>query len=207
MIGDRGVWVSGTGTASGPRDECVLAVAAEVRRPAPADAMAACADALAAMRTAILGQGLAASALTTSGVELGPVYDDYPTVAGFQARVELTARTRDLEAVGRLLGVAVAAGADAARVSHVTFRHADPVALLAAARAAAWADALARATQLARLAGRELGEVLAIEEATGQQPRPEMARLAMDAAAAGGLPLDPGEGGVAVSLAVRWSLL
>lgn len=207
MARDRGVWVTGTGRAAGPQDECVLTVAAEVRRPTAADALAACAEALAAMREALLGQGVQAASLATSGVDLSPLYAEYPTVAGFQAAVQLTARTGAVEAVGQLLTAAVSAGGDAARVNQVAFGHSDPAALMAAARDAAWADARARATQLARLAGRELGEVVAIEESGGHLPRPVMAKLAMDAESAAGLPIDSGESVVVVGLTVGWSLL
>jgi uncharacterized protein YggE len=93
-------------------------------------------------------------------------------------------------------------------VHDVTFRHGDPTGLVVRAREAAWADALDRARQLATLAGRELGEVLAIDETVGR-PRPpgpmRMAAMAeSDAGAA--MSLDAGEGSVVVSLTVGWSL-
>lgn len=203
---ERGIWVSGTGAASGPRDECVVTIGAEVRRPAAAAALAAAGDSLEGMRRVLLEAGVAEGALSTSGVSLSPVYAEYPTVAGFQAAVQLAATTRDIAAVGRLLGEVVAAGGDAARVHDVAFRHADPTALQARARAAAWADARDRATQLAELAGRSLGEVLAVDESTGgHRPPGPMRMAAMESTAA--VALDSGEGSVAVTLRVGWSLL
>jgi uncharacterized protein len=91
----------------------------------------------------------------------------------------------------------------------VTYRHSDTSALASAAREAAWADALARATQLAELSGRSLGDVISIDEAGGGTPRLLGAqRMAMDAAVAGEAAptLDAGEAYVTIALAVRWSL-
>ncbi len=206
---DKGIWVTGSGTAVGARDECVITVGSEVRRPSAAGALASSAEALEQMRAVLLGSGVAESQLSSSAVSLTPVYDEYPTVAGFQAAVQLTATTRDIEAAGDLLTAVVEAGGDAARVHGVAFRHSDASGLMGRARDAAWADALARARQLAALAGRELGEVLSIDE-TAASPRPPgpmrmAARAASDAA--GTMSLDAGEGSVVVSLTVGWSLL
>ncbi len=142
-------------------------------------------------------------------MSLNPVYDEYPTVAGFSASVQLTATTADLAKVGELLSAVVTAGGDAARLHDVTYRHSDTSALASAAREAAWADALARATQLAELSGRALGDVISIDEAGGGTPRPLGAqRMAMDVAVAreAAPTLDAGEAYVTIALAVRWSL-
>jgi uncharacterized protein len=205
---DKGIWVTGSGTALGARDECVITVGSEVRRPSAAAALAESAESLAQMRAVLLGSGVAESALTTSAVSLNPVYDQFPTVAGFQAAVQLTATTRDIGTAGALLTAVVAAGGDAARVHDVSFRHSDASGLMSRARDAAWADALARATQLAGLAGRELGDVLAIDETVGRPRPPGPMRMAAMAQsdAAGAMSLDAGEGSIVVSLTVGWSL-
>ena len=205
---DRGLWVTGSGTASGPRDECTITVGSDVRRPTAAAALAGSAEVVERMRRAFVDAGVPESSLSTSGVSLNPVYDDYPTVAGFVAAVQLTGRTRDIGAVGGLLTTLVTAGGDAARVHGVSFAHSDPSALRARARSAAWADAAERAAQLAVLAGRELGEVVAVDETAGQASPPGPMRMAAmaEAAPGGGMPVDAGEGSVVVRLTVGWSL-
>lgn len=207
---DKGIWVSGSGSASGPRDECVITVGSEVRRPTAAEALAASGEALERMRDVLLGAGIPATALSTSAVSLNPVYADYPTVAGFQAAVQVSAHTTEIETAGELLAALVVAGGDAARVHEVAFRHADATGLLARAREAAWADALARATQLAELAGRQLGDVIAIDETAGRSRPPGPLRMAAapmaDGAGGAKVSLDAGDGAVVVSLDVGWSL-
>jgi uncharacterized protein YggE len=184
-------------------------VAAEVRRATADAALAGSAEALDRMRAVLLGAGIDETDLATSAVSLTPAYDQYPVVAGFQAMVSLVARTRDLAAVGGLLTALVTAGGEAARIQDVSYRHRDAGGLLVAARDAAWADALARAEQLAALAGTSLGTVLAIDE-TVSAPRPPMpVRMAAAAADMGGpgrVALDAGEGSVTVSLTVGWSM-
>jgi len=202
---ERGIWVTGAGRAGGPRDECVLTVGAEVRRPSAAAALAACSEVVERMRWVLREAGVPERSLATSAVSLSPVYDQYPTVAGFQAALQLTATTDDLAAASSLLAELVTAGGDDARVHDISFRHSDPAALVARARDAAWADALARATQLASLAGRELGEVVSIDE-TVDRPAPPGPLRAMAAPEAAAVPLDAGEGSVVVSLTVGWAL-
>lgn len=203
----KGIKVTGAGRAAGPRDECSVTVGSEVRAATAAEALARSAEALDRMRAALLESGVPTTALATSAVTLNPVYEEYPTVAGFSAAVQLTATTKDLTTVGELLSAVVTAGGDAARLHEVTYRHSDTTALAQAARQAAWEDALARGTQLAALSGRTLGEVISIDEAGGGTPRAGGPRLAMEmSAASAGPTLDAGEAYVTVALTVRWSL-
>jgi hypothetical protein len=202
----KGIWVTGLGSASGLRDECRISAGVEVRRSSAGAALTESAAALEAMRQVALAAGLNPADLTTSQVSLSPVYDQYPVVSGFTAALSLVVRTRDIATAGRLLGQLVAVAGDEARLHGVSFSHSDPSQLMRQARDAAWADALARATQLAALAGRELGDVLAVTEAVGQVvPRPRGGPM-MAMASAPEVPLDGGEGEVNVSLTVGWAL-
>ncbi len=207
MAKDHGIWVVGTGMATGPRDECVLTLGAEVRAATAAAALAGCAAALERMRTTLTDGGVPASGLSTDDVRLNPVYGQHPVVVGFLASIQLRAVTHDLSAAGALISAVVESGGDSARLHDVSFRHRDPAGLVRSARDAAWADALERAEQLAGLSGRELGEVLSIDEGSASRPPGPMpmARqaMAMDAAS---VPLDSGEGSVTVSLCVGWAL-
>lgn len=203
----KGITVTGHSQAVGPRDQCSITVGAEVRAANAPDALAGSAEALDRMRSTLLAGGIPASALSTSAVSLNPVYESYPTVAGFSASVDLTATTTDLDQVGQLLTSVVVAGGDAARLNQVSYTHSDSSALAAAARDAAWADALARATQLAELSGRSLGDVIGIVETGTPTPGPRgPMRMAAMAAEAVSVPVDAGESAVSVALTVRWSL-
>ena len=198
-----GVLVTGTGAAAGPPDIAVLDLGAEVRAATAGAALDAVSLAVAAMREALVAAGLVERDLATAALTLTPYYDDFPVVAGYQASLALKARSRSVEAVGALVVAAASAAGDAARIRGIAFEHSDPRGLETSARELAWADARARAEQLAALAGRPLGEPVSIEEGVAHPGRPP--GPVMRAMASADLPVDAGESSVCVQLAVRWS--
>jgi uncharacterized protein len=76
----------------------------------------------------------------------------------------------------------------------------------AAAREAAWRDALAGAEQYAALAGASLGPVLEIKEAPPPPPEARPMRLMAADAAPSGPTTDPGETTIWAAVTVTWSL-
>jgi uncharacterized protein YggE len=71
------------------------------------------------------------------------------------------------------------------------------------AREAAFDDAREKATELAALAGRPLGEVVSVvEQGGGERPL----RYAAEAAKVGGMPFEPGRSSVTAQLRVTWQL-
>ena len=202
--------VVGQGRAEGPPDVCRVSLVATALRPSVAAALADSEQATRRVREALVAGGGEARDAATSTVTVR-AEEDYsgqrgPRLLGYRAEHALDVVLRDLDAAGRLLGDAVAAGGEAARLQGVSFAVEDDAALRAQARAAAWADALRAGEQLAQLAGRDLGAVRSIDEGggpgSGPPPRPMMAR-AMGAAE---VALEPGGVGVAVALAVVWEL-
>ena len=79
--------------------------------------------------------------------------------SGFQARHSLVVRCPDIDAAGGLLTALADAVGDRLEIEGVSLEVADQSAALVAAREAAYADAVDRATHLAGLAGAELGDV------------------------------------------------
>jgi uncharacterized protein YggE len=202
----RTVTVTGRGRASAPYDEATLRLAATARAANPSDATARATYSMAAMREAVLAAGADAQRLTTTHVSLNPVHDPWPTVSGYEATLGLSVRLSDLARVGSLLVAAIDAGGDGARVDGISFSHADPAALVRAARDAAYADARDKAEQYAALAGQTLGEVREIAEAVPGGGVPIGKRMMAMADAAGAPPVDGGEGTVDAVLTVAWSL-
>jgi uncharacterized protein len=198
-----GITVTGSGRAAAAPDVFVATFAAQASRARPADAMDAAAGGLTRMRTAALALGATADGMTTRSITLQQDWNHQEgRPSGFVASVVLSVRTTALGSAASLLSGCIEAGGDEARLEGTSFEHADPGALLVAARDVAFADALARARQLAKLAGRRLGSVLSIEEsAPGYAP---VARLAMKSMA-DSMPIDPGAVDAAVSVTVRWS--
>ncbi|WP_426594471.1 SIMPL domain-containing protein [Cellulomonas sp. McL0617] len=141
--------------------------------------------------------GLDARALQTRGTSSWT--DGDHTVA----RTDLSVTLRGVDTAGDLLGAAVTAGGDEARLGTLRYAVSDPTAAQASARELAWADAVAKATHWATLAGRALGEVVWVQEGVADAA-PMFARVA--AAPMGlAIPVEAGEQAVRADVTVRYA--
>ncbi|MET0914763.1 MAG: SIMPL domain-containing protein, partial [Jiangellaceae bacterium] len=121
----------------------------------------------------------------------------------FVARLGLSATVRDVGSAGSIVQNAIDEAGETARLSGIFFEHSDPSGLFSAARAAAFADALAKAGQFAELAGRELGVVLTVDDTAGGGPPVPLPRMAAMPMAE--LTLEGGQQEVSATVVVRWS--
>jgi uncharacterized protein YggE len=202
------VSVTGRGSASVVPDTALLHLGVETRGATPAEALDGCRDALDRVLAALDAEGVGPARRTTSGLDLNE--DWTPKEPGrepirYRASAQLTVRLPDPARAGRVAAAAVAVGGDAARVHGLGFVVGDPAAVAAAAREAAWRDALARAAQYAELAGSALGPVLRVEEAP---PPPDVRPMRLMAVEAGpeGPATEPGETVVGAAVTVTWAL-
>jgi uncharacterized protein YggE len=210
--GDRardGVLVSGTGEVTGRPDTLVAQFGAEVTAGSVDDALARADRALGRITDALRKGGVDDGDLQTSGLDIYPQYsDDGRQVTGYQAQQQLTVTFRDVDAAGRLVGRAVTAGGDAARLSGLSFRIDDDSALLADARRKAFDDARAKAVLYGDAADRGLGRVVSVTETvTGNDDPYPVSQLyaARDAAGGAAVDLQPGEQQLSVTVTVEWS--
>ena len=153
-------------------------------------------DALAAASTTVLdrvtAEGLPARDVQTGQISLQPQWDQSegrrtPAITGYVARTTVTLRVRDLGTLGGLLDAVVADGANG--LDGLQFGLNDPRPAEDEARAAAVADALARAQVYAAAAGLAVGPILSLAEAGTSVPGPMM----MEMAAARSMPVAAGE--------------
>ncbi|MHB0874500.1 MAG: SIMPL domain-containing protein [Anaerolineae bacterium] len=110
---------------------------------------------------------------------------------------------RDLETVGDILDAVVAAGANS--IYGVNFTLEDWTQAQSDARVEAMSDAADRASQLADLAGVELGEILSVSEVIGGQSVP-MAALSSSMGFGGGASVSPGQLDVTTSVQVSYAV-
>jgi uncharacterized protein len=204
---DAGIDVQGVGTATGTPDVLHVTVGVEADGGTVADALdaanAAAGKVLDALRTA----GVAEADVQTQNVHLYPRYDgDGQEITGYSAGQDVAVTLRDLGKAGATISDVVAAGGDAARLQGVAYELDDDAALRTKARELAYADARATAEQYAKLAGRELGDVVLVREQVAPSGPVPMAAgdSAMSTAAA--VPIAPGTSAVTVTAQVRWSL-
>jgi len=196
----RTVSVTGHGEARVPPDSAVVRVAATHRADGVADALGG-ADS-AARQVIETGAGFTSpERIATSSVQIWSDHDQHGDPAGFRARHALTLRCDDIAAAGALLAALAESVGDRLEVEGVSLEVADQAAGLRAAREAAYADAVDRATQLATLAGAELGEPQEVVEG-GAAAGPVRLARAMAAEAV----LSPGETALSSSVTVTFRL-
>jgi uncharacterized protein len=208
MPGAATVTVAGTGAATAVPDTALLQLGVETRGSTPAEALDACRLALDRVLTALDAEGVEPARRTTGGLELHEDWESRQPGQGpvrYLAGARLTVRLARPAQAGQVAAAAVAVGGDAARVHGLELVVGDPAAVAAAAREAAWRDAVARAEQYARLAGAALGPVLEVKEAPPPPPDARPMRM-LAAGAPPGPATEPGETTVWAAVTVTWAL-
>ena len=200
-----GITVVGTGSASGPPDRAQLNLAASAVRSDPGAAMTVTSERAQALIDRLGELGIERKAIQTVDLSLWPETDRNGAPSGYRARNGLRVEFTDLSNVGSVVASALEALGDGAEMGGISFVRHDRAALEREARAAAWAAAQHKATELAQLAGVTLGRPLSIEEmGGGGGAMPKMARMQM---AAETVPVEAGSTQVTVTLAVRFALV
>lgn len=208
----EGVTVTGVGRVMGVPDTLRASVGVSVVR---GDVSTALDEANAKMEqviAAVRERGIAEEDIQTREFTVQPEYDYPPNAAprirGYAVRNLLEITIRNLESAGELLGEVTRVGGDDARVENVYFALEDNQGQLQQARQAAFEDARQKAEQYAQLAGRELGDLVSLNEMTAALPQAQRfdefaGRAAAEDAA---VPIAPGQQEVAVNVQATWSL-
>lgn len=200
---DDRVTVTGVGSAEAPPDVLHLDLGVEVRDGDVSSALAQANGAAGKIRDALHRGGVSAADLQTRGLGVQTAYDGRGRTTGFVVTERLGAVLRDLQNAGRLITSAVKAGGEATRVHGLTFAIEDASRPLERAREAAFAEARAKASQYASLAGRPLGTVRWVRESGGELPA---RNVVLAATAARETLLEPGTAEVCVTVEVTWDL-
>lgn len=203
--GERGIVVSGTGRVAQRPDAAAVAVGAEARMAQLASATATVdrtmRDVLARLKTLGVGDADVRTIVYTVDPIAEPRQpgDVGARIVGYRVANIVQVRTRDVDALGRLVDAAVGAGANVVRDVQLTL--ADPARAEAEARALAVQDARAKARQVAAAAGVGLGRLLAVSESSPVRPVARTMSLAT-----GPGPVAPGELEVMVTLEARFAI-
>ena len=204
---DVGVSVSGVGRASGTPDVLRITIGVQTSAAAVDAALTEANGRAAAVVAALKEGGVAPADLQTASVQVYPQYDDKGrAIVGYSASNDVRADLRDLAGAGALLGRAVTAGGDSARLASVQFVLDDDTAVLATARDSAFADARAKAEQYARLAGLSLGALISVQENVATTPPPYPQAASSASAKDSAVPLEAGSSEVSVVVDARWEL-
>lgn len=211
MIDDaRTISVTGSGSAEAAPDLLTLSIGVECRREEVGAAYGEAGRVSAAIAAVLRGRGVADPDITTSGLnvraEVNWQEGRGQVVAGYVASSALSVRIRDLQSSSAVIAAAVEAGGNDVRLNGLELGFADPSAVTARAREAAWQDALTSAGHFASLAGATLGKVVSLTQQTGH-PAPIPVAKMQRAAAVESLTVEAGEASISATVNVVWELL
>jgi uncharacterized protein YggE len=200
--------VSGAASISVPTDQAQVSFSMETRAATAAEAAGSNADAMDRVLAALRRGNLPGLELSTFGYSLQPEYATDPsrvrTIAAYSVNNNVGATITDVDAVGRLIDVAIGAGAN--RVSSITFSASDTEQARALALAEAVRSARAEAQVIAESLGYRLGAPLEIHGGA-QRPTPRpMADFAMRAMQAAPTPIEAGDQAVTANVTIRFAL-
>jgi len=197
----RTVTVTGQGEARVTPDSAVVRVSAVHRASGVAEALAG-ADSAAETIASTAREFTTPERVGSTSLQIWNQHDEADRPAGFQARHSLVVRCPDIASAGGLLTALADAVGDRLEVEGVSLEVADQSAAHVAAREAAYADAVERATHLATLAGTDLGDVQDVVEGGGFGGGPVRMAKAVSAHAS----FQPGETSVGSSVTVTFRL-
>lgn len=222
--------VEGVGRVEVSPDALVVMLGVESQAPTAPEALEAMSQSASRMIDAIVEAGVPDEEIKTVSLRVqelrppgvpfpgGPELEPVPTVPrGFVGEQRFRVRILDLESAGDVIGNAVNAAGEDARVFDMRLEVENPEEAITQARRQAVEDALARGEELADAAGIELGPPISIEEVRA----PELPALDLftqadfeqaggagaAAATAGAAPqIQPGTSRVEVRIQVRFSI-
>lgn len=203
--------VSGTGKAKLTPDRFTFSVGVQTVGNTVEEAVNENNRRVAAVVAALKGAGAEAANIQTSNFNIFPQQDyqegRLPRILGYQVSNNVTVRSAKLGDAGRLLGVAINAGVNTS--SGLNFEVSEPARGRDQGMRAAFEEARAKATILAKAAGRTVGRAITISEGIQSQPpiyQPMQRAMAMEAKAVSDVPVEPGTEEVTYTVSVVFEL-
>jgi uncharacterized protein YggE len=188
------VVTSGDGVVQAVPDRAWISVTAESRAASPRDAQRKNAEAMKPVQDRLRAAGIPEDAIKTTAYDLQPDWDysnNRRVLKGYVARNSIDVRIDNIDRVGELLDIVVAAGATA--VDNIRFDLKDRERVEREALRMAVADARARATAAAAGAGLSVDRVLRIDEQGVSSPPPRPLFREAAAVAQAAPPIQAGE--------------
>jgi hypothetical protein len=201
--------VSGSASVSVPSDQAQVSFAMESRGESAASAASANAEAMDRVLNALRRAGLPGLDLETFGYTLQPEYSTdqqrVRAIVGYVASNNVRATISDVDQVGRVIDVAVGAGAN--RVASLAFNATDTEGARAEAMAGAVRNARAQAEVMAEALGYQLGAPLEVHGGVQQpMPRPMAFDVQFRVAQAVPTPIEAGDQTVDANVTIRFAL-
>ena len=173
--GQTGILVSGEGRVSVEPDLAIVNIGVEAQAETVAEARGDAAGAMTGVVAAVRNRGLSDADIQTTSFNIWPQYQyeeierdgrrvNRQVLVGYTVSNSAAIKVRDLSALGPIIDEVAEAGGDFTRINGVSFTVEDTKPFMDDLRAAAFEEAEAKASQLADLAGVELGQAMFISE-------------------------------------------
>ena len=197
------VVVIGEGSVRVTPDQCIINLALNSSGDSPAQALDRCNEAATRVVAAAEQAGVPRTDVQTLNLSVQDYRD--PGQQQVTARLgsyQLNVRVRVLDQLSDVVGSLTGAAGDALQIRAIHLTVSDLEPLRREARLSAVRDAHAKADDLARAAGLQLGSIVSIEEGGG----PATPVGAVRATAKSSMPVEPGESTVGASVTVTFEL-
>ena len=205
----RTLSVSGMGEAAAQPDQATLTIGVEAEGRTAAEAVRQMSERMSATLKRLRAGGVAERDIQTAGLSVAPRYNyenrQTPQIVGYVAANSVSVRMKDPDRAGAVIDAAVQDGANT--MNGLVFGFADAKPLENRARAAAVADARAKAETIAKAAGVSLGPIVRIVDgaAAGPEPVPMLQARAM-AAEAKAVPIAAGESTISANVTLIYEI-
>jgi uncharacterized protein len=207
----QGIWVNGQGTVTVTPNIATLNLGVSVQAAKVADAQAQAATGMAKVISALTANGVDQKDISTRSFNINQVtrYDNatqQSVVTGYQVSNIVNVTLRSIDKVGTIIDAVASAGGDLTRINSISFSVDNPSQYYSQARTLAMNNAKDKATQLASLAGVNLGRPVYIVENTQSPPVPYAVSLPVAAQAAPTTPISPGQTDITLNVQVAYAI-
>lgn len=181
---NTGIWVNGTGKATGDPDLGIISLGVEALADSAAEARGLAAEAIDRTISSLRGNNVDDRDMQTSQFSISPRYDNQEVtrcigcrvefervLTGYQVNNTLTVKVRDLDDMGGIIDGATKAAGNLVRINRASFTIEDTKPLQNEAREEAIAEMLTKANAMAELAGVELGKLVFLTESGSGVPQ------------------------------------
>ena len=203
----RSISVNAEGTVKVTPDAVRMSATATMVSASNKEALAATAKTAAAVRAALLDNGVTNSNIATQSITSYPEYSYTPDggskLIGYRASQSFVVTIKNAANAGAVVDAVVAAGGDNLQITGVSPFVLDSSKASLSARTVAVKNARAKALSYAKLLGVKLGRVITLTENNGPSAYPIMS-MAKDSV--GNTVIDLGQQDVTVSISVKWAI-
>lgn len=209
-----GISVTGEGKAATTPDIALLGLGVEAQSKSVGDAQNTARQAMSRVRQALSALGVEDKDIKTISYAIQPVYqyiqrENRQELIGYRVSDRISVKIRKISDAGKVIDAAAEAGGNNVRIDSIGFTVNDPTPQKNEAREKAVRDAMAKARQMAELAGVKLGKAMFITESGFVQPPPRPFPMPMAARAeaiAAPTEISPGEAEIQVQVQILFAI-